>query len=163
MSWDSDKSLFAWTTSCTLRALNIHYVIIHISREKKPRHALSRNVKRRPEKSSKGNISWKVSARFFLIARAEQLKFPEFVLRYLGQILDIFPCLYESVFEVKPNLILFQIVICQRLMSSVGVSPESLAKVFIIQSQLVRKGAHPRNVAEVMKMAIGTRTRNNLV
>ena len=51
----------------------------------------------------------------------------------------------------------FQIVVCQRLLSCTGVTPETLTKVMIVQSQLIRRGAQPKHVAEVMKTAIGER------
>lgn len=49
-----------------------------------------------------------------------------------------------------------QVVLCQRALSSSGVtSAETLAKVLIVQSQLVRRGAKPEHVAQVMKGAVG--------
>ena len=35
------------------------------------------------------------------------------------------------------------------------MSPENLAKLLIVQSQLVRRGAKPEHVAEVLKTAVG--------
>ena len=49
----------------------------------------------------------------------------------------------------------FQMVICQRVLSSCDVTAENLAKMMIVQSQLTRRGAQPRHVAEVLNSTVG--------
>ncbi len=84
-------------------------------------------------------------------------------------------------FRIKKSEFFFQVVLCQRFLSSSGVSPETLAKLLIVQSQvgislfrrnknrestviiilyftaispqLSRRGARPEHVAEVLRAA----------
>ena len=51
--------------------------------------------------------------------------------------------------------LLLQMVICQRVLASCDVTAENVAKMMIVQSQLTRRGAQPRHVAEVLNSTVG--------
>lgn len=66
----------------------------------------------------------------------------------------------EECFRANSDLLFlfflpFQIVLCQRAMAASGASPEDFAKMMIIQTQLIRRGAQPKHVAETLMKVIG--------
>eukprot|EP00095_Tigriopus_kingsejongensis_P004187 maker-scaffold47_size466558-snap-gene-3.44 protein:Tk04187 transcript:maker-scaffold47_size466558-snap-gene-3.44-mRNA-1 annotation:"---NA---" len=48
-----------------------------------------------------------------------------------------------------------KLVLCQRILATCGVSSENLAKMMMVQSQLLRRGAQGRHVAEVLSATVG--------
>eukprot|EP00094_Tigriopus_californicus_P004904 TCALIF_04722-PA protein Name:"Protein of unknown function" AED:0.23 eAED:0.19 QI:0/0.72/0.65/0.86/0.81/0.73/23/0/2841 len=48
-----------------------------------------------------------------------------------------------------------KLVLCQRILAHCGVTAENLAKMMMVQSQLVRRGAQARHVAEVLVSVVG--------